>query len=172
MTSSALLDLRTDKAAASLPPHFGFKIEREKFVRGAGNFPLSLVAISPIPDFAGALAHMEAEAAPAPFEELVGLLATMAVKVQRARISDGDSDLQLATYAEALGEYPRAAVLAVLKAWPTKSRWWPTWKELHDELEPLAAPGRSVRAAIKAEAVRCGQIAPWPVAMLAKRLTS
>lgn len=57
--------------------------------------------------------------------------------VARRNAGDDEAELTLACYAENLREFPSDIVLAVLRDWPNRSQWWPTWFELRELLEPL-----------------------------------
>jgi hypothetical protein len=65
--------------------------------------------------------------------------------------SDGEAELALEAYAEALAEYPGDAVLTALQAWPRKHKWWPALAELVALIEPLCERRRWLTEAINAQ---------------------
>lgn len=78
-------------------------------------------------------------------------LARLAVKCGRRREDNLAADYTLAVYIEDLKAYPADIVLAVLLHWPSCSKWWPDWADLHGILEELMVERRgAVEAARKA----------------------
>ena len=68
-------------------------------------------------------------------EDLTKLLAKLFVKTKRKADDQISQDLMFAAYVEELIGYPADIVFAVLTSWPKQSMWWPSWHELHKEIE-------------------------------------
>lgn len=73
--------------------------------------------------------------APAPQAKLVEWITMCAALTAQPRDDDMASELKLRAYVEKLAEYPGDIVNAVLKDWPGKSKWFPTWAELKAALD-------------------------------------
>lgn len=69
--------------------------------------------------------------------------------VARRAEAEEDIALSLRAFVEKLMAYPGDAVFAVLERWPDHNEFWPLWKELRDELEPMTAWRRSLLADIE-----------------------
>lgn len=93
---------------------------------------------------ADALRKMEARA---PQDAIEGWLAELSVITAKRADDEFTETLRLAAYASRLSAYPadvaRAACLG--REW----RWWPTWAELKDECDRLAAPRREMASALR-----------------------
>ena len=92
-----------------------------------------------MPDFEAAILAVKRQCCPAPkrtiLEELVTLRSQCAVRDGQAI----DMEIQAGIYAEKLLQYPADCVVFVLRKWPSKSRWWPTWFELETDLKAVAS---------------------------------
>lgn len=73
--------------------------------------------------------------APAPQAKLVEWITICAALTAQPRDDDMASELKLRAYVEKLAEYPGDIVNAVLKDWPEKSKWFPTWADLKAALD-------------------------------------
>lgn len=73
-----------------------------------------------------------------------GAIARLAVKCGRRKEDDRSADFSLAVFIEDLREYPADLVVAALRYWPTCSKWWPDWADLHGVLEELMVERRGV----------------------------
>lgn len=60
-----------------------------------------------------------------------------------------DAVAQARIYAKQLEDYPADIVLYVLTEWKERSSWWPTWKELMDEIKPLSKKRLALREALR-----------------------
>jgi len=91
------------------------------------------------PDFEEAILAAKRHCCPAPkrtiLEELVTLRSQCAVRAGQAI----DMEIQAGIYADKLDAYPADCVVSVLRGWPSKSRWWPTWFELETDLNVISA---------------------------------
>jgi len=87
--------------------------------------------------------------APLPQPERAKLLMKLRHMTVSAVASQEDADLQMAAYADELGQYPADVVRHVLRTQPGLSKFWPAWAELHARLEPLARPRRLLCATIR-----------------------
>jgi hypothetical protein len=98
------------------------------------------------PDFAGALALLEAASTPASEEQLEAALAELSTQVSTFGADGAKADLQIEVYVRKLMAWPADVVLDVLRTWPTISkpvgrgrgrdlaREWPSWFDLESEL--------------------------------------
>jgi hypothetical protein len=71
-------------------------------------------------------------------------LAILEVQTKRRAEDDQVASLGLRVYVNGLKKYPADVVLEVLRRWPEKSTWAPSWKELFDDLEALTQPRRNL----------------------------
>jgi len=76
--------------------------------------------------------------APAPKSKIIEWLTICAVKTGHAKQDDMSSELKLKVYADDLSKFPGDIVRHVLAEWPSKSSWFPHWKELEDEIASLS----------------------------------
>lgn len=93
---------------------------------------------------AAAAALADVLLAPAPDHVMEGAIARLAVKCGRRKEDDRSADFSLAVFIEDLREYPADLVVAALRYWPTCSKWWPDWADLHGVLEELMVERRGV----------------------------
>lgn len=75
---------------------------------------------------------------PAKREQIVEWLTICAIKTAHAKDDDMSSELKLKVFTSELLQFPGDIVRHVLAKWPSKSKWFPTWKELEDEITQLA----------------------------------
>lgn len=69
---------------------------------------------------------------PAPQKAIAAELAKLRMLTISRNASENDLRATALAYLEALSEYPGDAVIATLRQWPHKSRFWPTLSELVD----------------------------------------
>ena len=50
-------------------------------------------------------------------------------------MEQAEQDLMMVVYADELCQYPADLVVQVLKDWADQSTWFPSWHELHDNLQ-------------------------------------
>lgn len=101
------------------------------------------------PDYAGAVAMLEALCAPAEAERLAKSIATLNELTRR---SSSEPDLQLRAYVAKLREYPADIAINALNTWPEKSQWFPTWFELREHMKFWADKRREMLEAVRFEA--------------------
>ena len=135
---------------ASLKLHCGLRFA----LRGAslvGEPDLDVIATqSTAPDLSRAMTMIRASLKPAPAERLVSALATLSTLTARSnKAGENDADLQLAAYVRMLGDYPEDVALDVLSRWPRRSKFWPTWCELLDDLDRGVRYRRRALAALE-----------------------
>jgi hypothetical protein len=98
---------------------------------------LTVKAVGEI-DAQTARAVIDGLSAPAPREKIIEWLTVCAVKTASAKDDDMTSDLKLRVFADDLLQYPGDIVRHVLKEWPSRSKWFPVWKELEDQVQEMA----------------------------------
>jgi hypothetical protein len=98
---------------------------------------------------ADAIALHERALMPAPETDVVVELARLRVLTRAAQAGDEDLKFAQQVYARELSAYPADVVLSVLRDWPSRSMWWPAWKELHDDLERLTRRRKSRLEALR-----------------------
>lgn len=69
--------------------------------------------------------------------ECVGLLGEIKLMTAARPEQAQDLEAQLMLYARKLAEYPADVVRKVLTTQAEHCRWWPTWAELKERLDPL-----------------------------------
>jgi hypothetical protein len=85
---------------------------------------------------------------PAPDEMIIaGLAKLRALTASRAR-DDRSTDIQIEAYIEQLKMWPADAVVQALNDAPSRSKWFPTWHELEEQLKYLTTDRRLIVAAI------------------------
>lgn len=75
-------------------------------------------------------------------------LAVLEVKTKRRAEADMVADLGLKVFVSELRKYPADVVLEVLRRWPEKSPWAPSWNELFVDLEALTQKRRDILASL------------------------
>jgi hypothetical protein len=96
--------------------------------------------------------------------ECVGLLGEIKLMTAARPEQAQDLEVQLMLYARKLAEYPADVVRKVLTTQAEHCRWWPTWAELKERLDPL----NPRRGAIQ-DALMKPQPAPTPTAPKVER---
>lgn len=86
--------------------------------------------------------------APARPERIVEALGVMGALVARRAVSDEDLDLRLTAYTERLRQYPEDVVMSVLHDWPSRSEFWPTWRDLQIMIDDRMRWRNEVAAAL------------------------
>ena len=81
-------------------------------------------------DLADALRRHEAACRPADTDRIIKDLAALRLSCASRGMSEADIKMQTQVYAHRLSEWPADAVLAALREWPSRSRWFPTWCEI------------------------------------------
>lgn len=84
----------------------------------------------PQSDIDDALSRHEAACLPADSETLAKEVAAMRLSCVSRDISEKDLRAQTEVYVQRLAEWPADAVLAALREWPSRSKWFPAWAEL------------------------------------------
>lgn len=98
---------------------------------------------------AAAVERHEQAMMPAPQSDVLMALARLRAMTRAPQAGDDDLKFALGVYAEELATYPGDVVLSVLRDWPKRSMWWPSWHELCCELED-----RTVRRRGRLEVLR------------------
>ena len=93
---------------------------------------------------AEALRIVRAAMTPAPEERVIGWLAELSVQVAFRQKTEFTGELTLKVYARNLADYPADVGRETLSAWPKNNKWWPTWHELHTELERRCKPRKAL----------------------------
>lgn len=75
-------------------------------------------------------------------------LAVLEVKTKRRAEADMVADLGLKVFVSELRKYPADVVLEVLRRWPEKSPWAPSWNELFLDLETMTQKRRDILASL------------------------
>lgn len=86
-------------------------------------------------DLEGALATVKLAKTPAERNQMIGWLAELSVQVAYRAQTEFNGELTLRVYAQNLSEFPADVVRDVLREWPSRSKWWPTWHELKECLD-------------------------------------
>ena len=110
-------------------------------------------------DHAGAKAVIDGLAAPAPRASIIEWLTICAVKTVSARDDDMASDLNMKVFADDLGQYPGDIVHHVLKEWPERNKWFPSWSELRDEIDRLSGLRPEIIRRVRSRLIDGGQAA-------------
>lgn len=91
---------------------------------------------------------LEASLTPMPIEKLVIEVTRLRTMTRSRPETQVDMEAQLMIFSEMLEEYPEDIVMEVVRSWPRKSKWWPAWAELQEDLDFLARPRKLKLAAI------------------------
>lgn len=100
-----------------------------------------------------ALAQVQQATQPLPDERIVLEINKLKVRCRMRAEQQEDMQMLIACMLDDLSEYPADVVVDVLKAWPRRSPWWPSWNELYEQLERKSAPRLAIRDVIK-QAIR------------------
>lgn len=65
------------------------------------------------------------------------------------RRADDAAEVTAQAYKSALARYPMDVALQVLREWPERNPWFPSWSELRDRCEKLTAPRMDLLEAIR-----------------------
>ena len=82
---------------------------------------------------------------PAPHAELVQEITRCLMLTRAARQDQQDQTLRLAALAQELKVFPADIVIAALRHWARKERWWPTLAELRDDCQKAMRVRKSLR---------------------------
>jgi hypothetical protein len=85
-------------------------------------------------DYQKAVALLEASLEPLPPDLIKLELTRMKVKTAARNMTTEEITLQFTIYMDELRLFPADVVVHVLQNWPDRSKWWPTWYDLNDEL--------------------------------------
>lgn len=96
-----------------------------------------------------ALVQVEQATKPLPDERIVLEINKLKVRCKMRSEQQEDMQMLIACLLDDLSEYPADVVVDVLKAWPRRSPWWPSWNELYEQLERKSAPRRAIHGVIK-----------------------
>lgn len=61
-------------------------------------------------------------------------LREMASLTAKRTESGEDEEMTVTAFMERLAEYPGDIVIDAIRGWPNKSRWWPTWFDLAEQI--------------------------------------
>jgi hypothetical protein len=89
----------------------------------------------PIADLKAAAEIIEARLKPLDRETIGMLIAEVYSLTKRRKDEQIEQDFAVMAYGERLLEYPADIVAEVLKRWPDRSTWWPSWHELKKEID-------------------------------------
>ncbi len=104
----------------------------------------------PDQDLRDAIKTLDGLCSPASSQEIGMWIATLyALTKQRGEDQIG-LDLAVEAFGSRLEKLPREAVKAALETWPEKSTWWPSWKELKDEIDRADVAGMMRQAIYRA----------------------
>lgn len=95
-------------------------------------------------NFLSAARELRQQEASASSRELAGWLATMNAALVPSRDGENETRLRLAVYVDRLRNYPADVTSQALGEWPDRSKFWPAWAELREQLERLAGPRRAL----------------------------
>ncbi len=116
---------------------------------GIGEPDFQMVAVDGMEvDWQGAIDAVQLALTPPDDDMIEKALAILEVQTKRRAEDDQVASLGLRVFVNGLKKYPTDVVLQVLRRWPEKSPWAPSWKELFDDLEALTQPRRSLLHAV------------------------
>lgn len=98
-------------------------------------------------DLPAALDRVEAAFAPADDAMIAAAVGECAALT--APRNGESADVVLRAYLSRLKGWPADVVLTVLREWPKRSKWFPTWQELESALDAATQPRRDLKAAIE-----------------------
>ncbi|MGI9484983.1 MAG: hypothetical protein ACR2RF_03690 [Geminicoccaceae bacterium] len=108
-----------------------------------------------------ALVQVDQATQPLPDERIVLEINKLKVRCKMRAEQQEDMQMLIACLLDDLSEYPADVVVDVLKAWPRRSPWWPSWNELYEQLERKSAPRRAIRDVIKHALKEHEEPSPW-----------
>ena len=100
------------------------------------------------PDWKGAITAVNLAMTPLDDASIEQALAVLEVKTKRRAEADMVADLGLRVFVSELRRYPADVVLEVLRRWPEKSPWAPSWNELYVDLEIMTQKRRDILASL------------------------
>lgn len=100
------------------------------------------------PDWAGALALVEAVSAPAPADKLADAIAVLG---ELTRGNTSEPELQVRAYVAKLGDFPADIAMDAINSWPERSKWFPAWQELRERMSFVADRRAQIAEAIRHE---------------------
>ena len=95
----------------------------------------TIEGIVPIDDLKAAAEIIEERSRPLDRETIGMLIAEVYSLTKRRKDEQIEQDFAVMAYGERLLEYPADIVTEVLKRWPDRSTWWPSWHELKKEID-------------------------------------
>ena len=100
------------------------------------------------PDWQGAITAVNLAMTPLDDASIEQALAVLEVKTKRRAEADMVADLGFRVFVSELRRYPADVVLEVLRRWPEKSPWAPSWNELYVDLETMTQKRRDILASL------------------------
>lgn len=94
-----------------------------------------------------ALTEFDRFMTPPPDQVIIGWLAKLSALCASRKRDDAEIDILIEAYVEQLRSYPADVVRHAL--FGEKWKWWPTWAELADVIEPLVSHRRVMREALQ-----------------------
>jgi hypothetical protein len=113
-------------------------------------------------DLDAAREAVEAAMTPLPPERLMKELVKLRALTASRNAADSDLALTLSAYAEALSGHPGDALVACMRSWPRRNKFWPTLAEIEDGVSELTANRRMIERAINQRRVTPRSPAPEP----------
>lgn len=175
---------------ASMAPHqadgrlqsrlqrFGFSISiktESRFPKAGGMRTVPVAAIvtpnHPAMEFTGSSADERATLAiadvrqfltPPTSEQIIGWLGELDALTARKEGDEANAQVTIAAYGQRLSVYPADVVRQVMQAWPSSSKWWPTWSDLEPDLERLTKPRRLMLHALEQPREHDGELVTTP----------
>lgn len=89
---------------------------------------------------------------PASHAELVQEITRCLMLTRAAKQDQQDQTLRLAALAQELKAFPGDVVIAALRQWSRRERWWPTLAELRDECQKAMRVRKSLRQCCERDA--------------------
>ena len=86
-------------------------------------------------DYETALALLSKALEPSDKAMVLKELTKLKLKTTTKNMDAAELKMQLGVYTDELAKYPPDIVTTVLAKWAEQSKWWPTWHELHRDLE-------------------------------------
>ena len=105
-----------------------------------------------------AINALEATMSPPDRRMLVELITEVFTLTKMRGSNQIELDFAVRAYAARLADYPADTVFAVLKDWPNRSKWWPSWCEIKEQLDKTDRKGMMVKALRQANPKGAGKI--------------
>jgi hypothetical protein len=109
-------------------------------------------------DAAKAEAIINGLSAPAPYAKIIEWLTVCAVLTAHPKDDAMSSDLKMKAFASQLAGYPGDIVAHVLKEWPNKNKWFPTWAELLADIDEMSGLRPDIVDRVRSRISRPAQI--------------